>query len=78
MVGIGMNYKMEKGGKMKMYSCIGCVYQSDKNKLLVNEYCGWASSQPHPCTTCIRFPRERIDYPDNFQKLKDEDDDDNK
>lgn len=47
-------------------TCSGCVYEADRNKLLANQYTGWASSQPHPCTICLRFPRSQQDYPDNF------------
>ncbi len=41
-------------------TCSGCVYEADRNKLLANQYTGWASSQPHPCTICLRFPRNLL------------------
>ena len=49
-------------------TCRGCCYELDRDKLLANQYIGWSSTQPHPCTICMRFPREPMDYPDNFQK----------
>ena len=49
-------------------TCKRCAYQKDRNKLLTNGYVGWCSSQPHPCNFCLRFPKEKMDYPDNFQE----------
>ena len=54
-----------------MQNCIGCIYESDKNKLLVKQYIGWASTQPHPCLICRRFPREPVSYPDHFETSSD-------
>lgn len=46
-------------------TCQNCVYQLDRDKMLGGQGIGWGSSQPHPCTICMRFPRD--DYPDNYQ-----------
>ena len=49
--------------------CNECSYQLDRDKLLANLYIGWGSTEPHPCTICMRFPREPMDYHDNFELL---------
>ncbi len=54
--------------KERYMTCEKCLYVEDRDKLLAHQYIGWASSKPHPCLICKRFPRDPVNYPDNYQK----------
>lgn len=49
-----------------MDNCNSCIYIKDRDKLLIGRLI-WGSTQPHPCSVCKRFPRDKDQYPDNFR-----------
>ena len=57
---------LDNGKKEEYMTCERCCYVIDRDKLLAHQYIGWASTQPHPCLICRRFPRDPVNYPDNY------------
>ena len=53
-----------------MKKCNGCVYESDMKDMLARGYYAWASSEPHPCYGCIRYPSEPLTEDNYTPKTK--------